>query len=59
MERQQKYMLITPNMVTEMASRCSGSTEGESQLELNKKLEIRDRMVLVMTFKAHAEKASI
>lgn len=59
MERQQKYMLITPNMVTEMASRCSGSTEGESQLELNKKLDIRDRMVLVMTFKAHAEKASI
>lgn len=59
MERQPKYMLITPNMVTEMASRCSGSTKGESKLELNKKLDITDRMVFVMTFKAQAEKASI
>lgn len=46
-------------MVIEMASRCSESTEGESKLERNKKLDITDRMVFVMTFKAHAEKASI
>lgn len=59
MERQQKYMLTTLNTVTEMASRCSGRTEGGSKLELNKTLDITDRMVLVMTFKAHAKKASI
>lgn len=59
MEKQQKYILITLNTVIEMASRSSESTEGESRLELNKKLDITDRMVFVMTFKAHAEKASI